>query len=151
MASAPDHGLAVRQRVPVSYLSRSSLSLFWRRPERWRRRYVERVREPSGGPALLGTTTSATSPTGSISSPSGGYSISVRPDAKTLQTIARVSAGQAFKAEQADELGTVSERLGSRLGTRRERREVTAAFAAAGAVLLAGALLLAARRAAPLP
>ena len=90
-------------------------------------------------------------PTGSISSPSSGYSISVRPDAKTLRTIARVSGGQALKAEQGDELGKVYERLGSRLGTRRERREVTAGFAAAGAVLLAGALLLAARRAAPLP
>ena len=46
--------LAVPARLPVRSLSHSSLSLFWRCPERWRRRYVERMREPSGGPALLG-------------------------------------------------------------------------------------------------
>ncbi|MBA2580300.1 MAG: PD-(D/E)XK nuclease family protein [Thermoleophilaceae bacterium] len=50
----PADSLAVPAHLPVSSLSHSSLSLFWRCPERWRRRYVERVREPSGGPALLG-------------------------------------------------------------------------------------------------
>ena len=54
MAGAPGNRLAVPQRLPVTYLSHSSLALFWRCPERWRRRYVERVPEPSGGAALVG-------------------------------------------------------------------------------------------------
>ena len=46
--------LAVPARLPVSHLSHSSLALFWRCPERWRRRYVLRERESVGGPAVIG-------------------------------------------------------------------------------------------------
>ena len=88
---------------------------------------------------------------GTIRSPGGMYSMPVRPDPETLRKIARTSGGQDFTAEQADELDGVYEGLGSRLGTRRERREITAGFAAAGAVLLAGALAAALRRAGGLP
>lgn len=35
-------------------LSISSLALFWRCPERWRRRYLQREREPQSGPMIVG-------------------------------------------------------------------------------------------------
>ncbi len=53
--------LEVPARLPLRsddtrlmYLSVSSLALFWRCPERWRRRYLERQREPQSGPMLVG-------------------------------------------------------------------------------------------------
>ena len=64
----------------------------------------------------------------------------VPPDPEALREIAQVSGGQAFEAADGDELTAVYERLGSQLGTREETREVTAAFAAAGLLLLGGAL-----------
>jgi len=44
----------VPAHLPVSQLSHSSLSLLWRCPERWRRRYVLRERESVGGRAVIG-------------------------------------------------------------------------------------------------
>ena len=64
----------------------------------------------------------------------------VPPDPQALRQIAHASGGQAFEAADGDQLTGVYERLGSQLGTREETREVTAAFAAAGLLLLAGAL-----------
>jgi Ca-activated chloride channel homolog len=64
----------------------------------------------------------------------------VPPDPEALREIAQASGGQAFEASDGDELTAVYERLGSQLGTREETREVTAAFAAAGLLLLGGAL-----------
>ena len=46
------------------------------------------------------------------------------------------SGGQAFTAQEAGALSTVYERLGSKVATRREEREVTGAFAGGAAVLL---------------
>jgi hypothetical protein len=46
--------LAVPAVLPVRSLSASSLGLFWRCPERWRRRYVLGEREPLGAPGALG-------------------------------------------------------------------------------------------------
>jgi Ca-activated chloride channel homolog len=63
----------------------------------------------------------------------------VPPDPETLRRIARASGGRAFTAESAGQLDTVYERLGSQIGTREEKREVTAGFAAAGIVLLLAA------------
>ena len=56
-----------------------------------------------------------------------------------LAEIARASGGQSFRVDDAGELDQVYERLGSRIGTRSEEREVSVAFAGAGlVVLLAG-------------
>ena len=41
-------------------LSVSSLALFWRCPERWRRRYLEREREPQTGAMVIGKAVGAT-------------------------------------------------------------------------------------------
>jgi Ca-activated chloride channel family protein len=64
----------------------------------------------------------------------------VPPDPEALRQIAAASGGEAFEASDGDQLAAVYERLGSQLGTREETREVTAGLAAAGLLLLGGAL-----------
>jgi Ca-activated chloride channel homolog len=44
-----------------------------------------------------------------------------------------------------EELGSVYDELGSRVGSRRERRQITAAFVGAAALLLAGGGLMSLR------
>jgi Ca-activated chloride channel family protein len=63
-----------------------------------------------------------------------------RPDA--LQAVARASGGKFFTASDSEGLEEVYERLGSRLGMRKEDREITDVFSAgAGLFLLAGLAL----------
>ncbi len=69
-----------------------------------------------------------------------GAPLPVPPDPAALAEVAQISGGRAFAAEDADALDEVYERLGSRIGTRKEKREISAGFAAAGLLLLAGAL-----------
>jgi Ca-activated chloride channel family protein len=69
-----------------------------------------------------------------------GQVIPVPPDPEALREIAQLSGGAAFAAEDAGALDEVYERLGSQIGTREERREISAGFAAAGLLLLGGAL-----------
>jgi Ca-activated chloride channel homolog len=64
----------------------------------------------------------------------------VPPDPQALAEIAQASGGETFEVTDGDELAAVYERLGSQLGTREETREVTAAFAGVGILLLGGAL-----------
>ncbi|HVL97220.1 MAG TPA: VWA domain-containing protein [Solirubrobacteraceae bacterium] len=66
--------------------------------------------------------------------------IPVPPDPGTLREMARASGGSAYRVEDAGELDSIYQRLGSRIGVRRVRREVSAAFAGAGLLLLIGAL-----------
>ena len=69
----------------------------------------------------------------------------VPPDPETLQRVAEASGGRSYEVEDADRLEEVYERLGSQVATKREKREVTTAFAG-GALLLViggGALSLA--------
>ncbi len=68
-----------------------------------------------------------------------GQILSVPPDPEALAEVARISGGRAFAAEDADALDEVYETLGSRIGTKKEKREVSAGFAAAGLLLLGGA------------
>ena len=66
----------------------------------------------------------------------------VPPDPQSLSEIARASGGQAYTAADADKLKDVYERLGSLLGTKKEKREITAGFAGGGlALLLLGAAM----------
>jgi Ca-activated chloride channel family protein len=81
---------------------------------------------------------------GTVQTPEGQI-LPVPPDPDALRQIARLSGGRAFAAEDADALDAVYEGLGSRIGTREERREVSAGFAAAGLLLLAGAVATALR------
>ena len=65
-----------------------------------------------------------------------GELLPVPPDPETLRRMSEVSGGQAFTATQSDQLDKVYEKLGSRIGQKREKREMTAGFAGAGALLL---------------
>jgi Ca-activated chloride channel family protein len=62
------------------------------------------------------------------------------PDPEALQRIAATSGGEAFRAEDADQLDAVYDRLGSQIGSKPEKREITTAFAGAALLLLGGAL-----------
>jgi Ca-activated chloride channel family protein len=80
-----------------------------------------------------------------------GELIPVPPDPEALRRVANVSGGQAFRAQDDDQLDSVYERLGSQLGTKDEKREITAGFAAGGAVLLLLAAALSLRWTGRLP
>ncbi len=80
-----------------------------------------------------------------------GRTLSVPPDPEALQRIATASGGQAFRAEDSDQLDAVYDRLGSQIGTKPERQEITALFAGFALVLLAGALVSSLRLGGRLP
>jgi Ca-activated chloride channel family protein len=66
--------------------------------------------------------------------------IPVPPDRETLGAIAEYTGAEAFDAQSADAVEKVYGGLGSRVGRQDRPREVTSAFVAAGAILLAGAV-----------
>jgi Ca-activated chloride channel family protein len=68
----------------------------------------------------------------------GGYKriTKVPPNPETLEKVAKESGGEFFAAPDAEGLSRVYEELGSRLGTRKEDREITNVFAALAAGLL---------------
>jgi Ca-activated chloride channel family protein len=74
----------------------------------------------------------------------GGYNETLRvpPSAQTLQAIAKTSGGEFFTASNDRRLGDVYDALRSRLGHKRQSREITDGFAGGAALLLlaAGAL-----------
>ena len=78
---------------------------------------------------------------GVVTDERSGQTIPVAPDPATLREIAEQSGGQAFEVGDADGLDKVYEQLGSRIGTRKERRQVSSAFAGGALVLLLGGLL----------
>ena len=77
--------------------------------------------------------------------------IPVPPDRETLSAIAEYTGAEAFDAESADAVEKVYSGLGSRVGRQDRPREVTSAFVAAGALLVAGAVAAAAAGAPRLP
>jgi len=70
-----------------------------------------------------------------IQTPDGSL-LAVPPDPETMARIARRSGGRSFQVSDANQLSAIYEDLGSRVATRDEQREVTAAFAAGGILLL---------------
>jgi Ca-activated chloride channel homolog len=80
-----------------------------------------------------------------------GTPLSVAPDPETLRKISEVSGGRAFSAEDNNELSSIYKTLGSQLGSRKQKKEVTASFAVAGLVLLLGAAAVSMRWAGRLP
>jgi Ca-activated chloride channel family protein len=63
----------------------------------------------------------------------------VPPDPVTLKRIAAESKGRSFTVEDAGELQSIYQRLGSSIGTKKRQQEITAVFAIGGLLLLAGA------------
>ena len=51
-----------------------------------------------------------------------------------------MSGGAAFKAQDSDALGAIYDKLGSQIGTKPEKREITVFFAGAALLLLASAM-----------
>jgi Ca-activated chloride channel homolog len=72
----------------------------------------------------------------------GTRTVPVPPDPASLAQIARASGGKAFTAETASGLKQVYAKLGSQLGHRNEKRQLTSTLAGGGLVLLlAGAAM----------
>jgi len=76
--------------------------------------------------------------------PGGGRSVPVPPDPQTLRAIATTTGGKFFAARSAVALRAAYANLGSRLGRKPGRTEITYAFLAAAAGLLLAAGLLSA-------
>jgi Ca-activated chloride channel family protein len=74
----------------------------------------------------------------------GPRMLPVPPDPETLRQVARATGGRFFDSADAGELRSIYDDLGRQVATERERREVTAGVAGAGALLLlaGGALSL---------
>jgi Ca-activated chloride channel family protein len=80
-----------------------------------------------------------------------GRTLRVPPDPDALERIATTSGGQAFRAEDSDQLDAVYDRLGSQIGTKPEKREITSYFAGAALLLLGAALVSSLRLGGRLP
>ena len=80
-----------------------------------------------------------------------GTPLLVAPDPETLRQIAQVSGGKAFTAEDSDSLKSIYKTLGSQLGTKTKKEQITATFAIGGLVLLLGAAFTSLRWAGRLP
>ena len=85
-----------------------------------------------------------------IRTPDGSL-LAVPPDPETMAEIAERSGGRSFEVDDGDELSKIYEDLGSRVATRKEEREITAAFAAGGIVRLLVAAGIGLRTTARLP
>jgi Ca-activated chloride channel family protein len=72
-----------------------------------------------------------------VPDPVGGYrTVQVPPDRKTLKQIADTTGGKFFATGDAKKLSGIYKSLGTRIGFKKERRELTAAFAAGGLALM---------------
>jgi Ca-activated chloride channel family protein len=89
--------------------------------------------------------------TATVPNPGFGPPLPATPDPETLRQIAQVSGGRAFTAEDDSRLSSIYRSLGAQLGTKKKKREVTAAFAVGGLVLLLGAAATSMRFAGRLP
>jgi Ca-activated chloride channel family protein len=66
----------------------------------------------------------------------------VPPDPYEMQQVAQISGGRAFTADNLAQLSTVYRQLGSRIGYRKQQRELTSAFSGGALALLAAGALL---------
>ena len=80
-----------------------------------------------------------------------GSTTPVPPDTATLQSIARTTGGRFFTAPTARDLEAVYANLGRGLATKKEKQEVTAAFAGGALALLLGAMIVSLLRTGRLP
>jgi Ca-activated chloride channel homolog len=74
-----------------------------------------------------------------VPNPGLGPPLPAPPDPATLRSIAEASNGRAFRAQDEDSLKSIYKTLGSQLGTKDQKRQITSAFVVAGLLLLLGA------------
>ena len=74
-----------------------------------------------------------------VPNPGLGPPLPAPPDPETLRAIAEASGGRAFRAQDEGSLKSIYKTLGSQLGTKDQKRQITSAFVVAGLLLLAGA------------
>jgi Ca-activated chloride channel family protein len=72
-----------------------------------------------------------------VADPVGGFhTVQVPPDPTALKRVAEITGAKFFATADSSKLADIYKSLGSRIGFKKERRELTAAFAAGGLVLL---------------
>jgi Ca-activated chloride channel homolog len=69
----------------------------------------------------------------------------VPPDPDSLAAIAKASGGKTYTAGSADRLKEIYEQLGSELGHKKEKKQITSTFAGAGLALLLAGMVMSAR------
>ena len=74
-----------------------------------------------------------------VPNPGLGPPLPAPPDPETLRAISEASGGRAFRAQDENKLQSIYKTLGSQLGTKPAKREVTATFAITGLLLLLAA------------
>jgi Ca-activated chloride channel family protein len=77
---------------------------------------------------------------GTVEDPQSGRQIPVPPDPESLRAVAEASGGAFFDAPDADALERVYDDIGTQVGSKTERRDVSYAFAGAAAAFLVTAL-----------
>jgi Ca-activated chloride channel family protein len=110
---------------------------------------VEVAREARAAGVPIHTVSLGTA--GAVIEGTSGVPLPVPPDPETMARIAATSGGQTFDVSESDELDAIYEELGSQLATRPEKRDITAAFAGGGLVLLVTAAALSLRAGGRLP
>ncbi len=91
-------------------------------------------------------------PNGTLPNPDPlGPPVPVPPDPALMQQLAKLSGGQTFNAQSADELSSIYQRLGKQLGTVTRQRDVSVYFVIGGLALLTLAGIAATRWSPRLP
>jgi len=102
---------------------------------------VSTVAREAGHDRIPVNTVALGTPTGTLPNPDPlGPPVAVPPDPGLMQQIARLSGGQTFNAQSADQLSSIYKRLGRQLGTVTRKRDIAAEFVigALALVLVAG-------------
>jgi Ca-activated chloride channel family protein len=86
-----------------------------------------------------------------VPNPGLGPPLPAPPDPQTLRAIAEASNGRAFRAQDEGSLKSIYKTLGSQLGTKDEKRQITSAFVVGGLLLLLGAAATSVRFASRIP
>jgi Ca-activated chloride channel family protein len=86
-----------------------------------------------------------------VPNPGYGGPLPVPPDPETLAQISQASGGRAFTAQDSTRLASIYKSLGSQLGSKNVRQEVTNSFVLVGLGLLLGGAALSVRSRGRLP
>ena len=77
---------------------------------------------------------------GTVTAGPFGEQIAVPPDPETLREISKTTGGTFTRVDDAGQLDSVYKKLGSKIGTKKEKRELSAGFSTVGLLLLLSGL-----------